>query len=276
MNELPNISQVLIETFRTLITQFVNFVPKLIGAVVIFLIGYFIAKIAAIVVKNVLGKVGLDKVGDKLNEIGIVKQLKTEIKLSNIVSKVLYYFILLIFLTAATETLGVAAITSMVTMLVAFIPKLIAAAIMLQIGLFLADALKKGTISICKSFNVPSGKLIGNIVFFFFFTITIISVLGQAGINTTLLESSFNLLIGGIILAFGVGYGFASRDILANIIASFYGKTRYKEGDVIEVRGVKGEIIDLDSTSVTLKTSTNTTVVIPFQILQSDKVEVFE
>jgi small-conductance mechanosensitive channel len=276
MNELPNISQVLIETFRTLITQFVNFVPKLIGAIVIFLIGYFIAKIAAIIVKNVLGKVGFDKIGDKLNEIGIVKQLKTEIKLSNIVSKVLYYFILLIFLTAATETLGVAAITSMVAMVVAFIPKLIAAAIMLQIGLFLADALKKGTISICKSFNVPSGKLIGNIVFFFFFTITIISVLGQAGINTTLLESSFNLLIGGIILSFGVGYGFASRDILANIIASFYGKTRYKEGDVIEVRGVKGEIIDLDSTSVTLKTSTNTTVVIPFQILQSDKVEVFE
>jgi small-conductance mechanosensitive channel len=261
MNELPNISQVLIETFRTLITQFVNFVPKLIGAIVIFLIGYFIAKIAAIIVKNVLGKVGFDKIGDKLNEIGIVKQLKTEIKLSNIVS---------------TETLGVAAITSMVAMVVAFIPKLIAAAIMLQIGLFLADALKKGTISICKSFNVPSGKLIGNIVFFFFFTITIISVLGQAGINTTLLESSFNLLIGGIILSFGVGYGFASRDILANIIASFYGKTRYKEGDVIEVRGVKGEIIDLDSTSVTLKTSTNTTVVIPFQILQSDKVEVFE
>jgi small-conductance mechanosensitive channel len=275
MNELPNISQILINTFNSLITQLISFVPKLIGAAVILLIGYLVAKITAFVVKNVLDKIGLDKVGEKLNEIGIVKQLKTEIKLSKIVAKVLYYFILLIFVMAATDTLGVAAITSIVAMLVNFIPRLIAAAIMLQVGVLFADAIKKGVVSLCKSFNVPSAKLIGNIVFFFFLIITIISALGQAGINTTLLESSFNLMIGGVIMAFAVGYGFASRDILANIIASFYGKNRYKEGQIISVDGTKGEIIDLDATTVTLKTEKGTSV-LPFQLLQSKEVEIHE
>jgi small-conductance mechanosensitive channel len=275
MNELPNISQILINTFNSLITQLISFVPKLIGAAVILLIGYLVAKITAFVVKNVLDKIGLDKVGEKLNEIGIVKQLKTEIKLSKIVAKVLYYFILLIFVMAATDTLGVAAITSIVAMLVNFIPRLIAAAIMLQVGVLFADAIKKGVVSLCKSFNVPSAKLIGNIVFFFFLIITIISALGQAGINTTLLESSFNLMIGGVIMAFAVGYGFASRDILANIIASFYGKNRYKEGQTISIDGVKGEIVDLDATTITLKTKNGTTV-LPFQIFLSKQVEVFE
>ena len=46
----------------------------------------------------------------------------------------------------------------------------------------------------------------------------------QAGIETSLLESSFNLIIGGLVLAFAIGYGFASRDVLTNILSNFYSK----------------------------------------------------
>jgi Conserved TM helix/Mechanosensitive ion channel len=274
MNNLPNLAQVIVNTINNLIAQFQDFIPKLINVIVILTIGYFIAKLLALATKKVLGKIGFDKIGDKLNEIDIVKQLKTEIKLSEIVAKVLFFFVMLIFIIAATEMLGVAAITSMVMMLVNFIPKLVAAAIMLQIGVLIADALKKTVVTICKSFNVPSGKLIGNVVFYFFLIITVVSALGQAGINTELLESTFNLLIGGVIFAFAVGYGFASRDILSNLLSSFYSGNRYKEGQVVQIDGVKGEIVSIDSTAITLKTE-KSVVVLPLKILQSNKVELF-
>lgn len=274
MSNLPNITEILINTFQTLINQFVDFVPKLVGAVVILLIGVLVAKSVAAIVSRVLKQVGFDKIGAKLNEIDFIRQLQTEIKLSEIVAKVLYYFILLVFITAATETLGVAAITGMVLSLVNFIPKLIAAAIMLQIGILVADGLKKAVTTLCQTFKVASGKLLGSIVFFFFLIITIISALGQAGINTELLESSFNLLIGGIIFAFAVGYGIASRDVMANILSSFYSKDRYKVGQVIQIDDVKGAIVSIDNTSMTLQTG-ETTTVFPLQTLQSRKVEVF-
>lgn len=274
MEKLPNLTEILVNTFRTLINQFIDFVPRLIGGGVVLLIGILVARIASIVVKSLLGKVGFDKIGDRLNEIDFIKQLKTEIKLSEIIAKVLYYFILLIFITAATETLGVKAISDMVLSLVNFIPKVVAAAIMLQIGVLVADALKKAVISLCQTFKVGSGKLLGMIVFFFFLIITVISALGQAGINTELLESSFNLLIGGIIFAFAVGYGIASRDVMANILASFYSKSRFKEGQTIEIDNVKGQIISLDNTSITLKTG-DTTSIFPLQTLQSKKVEIY-
>ena len=167
MEKLPNLTEILINTFRTLINQFVDFVPRLIGAIVVLIIGILVARLAAVLVKNLLGRVGFDKIGDKLNEVDFIKQLQTEIKLSEIVAKVLYYFILLVFITAATETLGVKAISDMVLALVNFIPKVIAAAIMLQIGVLVADALKKAVISICQTFKIASGKLLGMIVFFF-------------------------------------------------------------------------------------------------------------
>lgn len=82
MKELPSITEILISTLTKLINQFVEFVPRFIFAGFILLIGYLVAKGIAIVTKKILERVGFDKIGDKLNEISIVKQLQTEIKLS--------------------------------------------------------------------------------------------------------------------------------------------------------------------------------------------------
>lgn len=275
MKQLPNLAEVVRNTFQNLINQFVEFVPRIFGSMLILLIGIGIARLTAFIIQRVLGRVGFDKIGNRLNEISIIKQLKTEIKLSEIIAKVLYYYILLMFITAATETLGVAAITEMVSSLVNFIPKLIVAAIMLQVGVLLADALRGAVLSLCQSFNIASGRLLSMIVFVFFLIITVISALGQAGINTELLESSFNLIIGGVIFAFAIGYGIASRDIMANILSSFYTKNKYKEGQTIQIENTTGEIIKIDTLSLTLRTG-ETTTVIPLQALQTKNVEVFE
>jgi hypothetical protein len=274
MNSLPALTEVLRNIFNTLIAQFVDFVPRLVGCIIILIIGYIVARTVRVIISKVLSQIGFDRIGDKLNEIAIIKQLKTDIKLSGIVATVLYYYILLIFLTFATDKLGVSTITNMVMSLVTFIPKLIAGAIMLQIGVMLSDAIKTAIVALCKSFNISSAKLIGNIAFIFFLIITLITALGQIGIETALLESSFILIIGGVIGAFALGYGIASKDVLANIISSFYSRKNYREGQLIKIEDVKGVITKIDNTSVTIVNDTTTTI-IPLQLFQTKQVEIF-
>jgi hypothetical protein len=110
-------------------------------------------------------------------------------------------------------------LTEMVTSLVNLIPKLIVAAIMIFVGIMLADALKNAVVYIYKSLKIDSGKLLGSVVFSFFLIIVVIAALKRAGVETSLLESSLNLIIGGVIFAFAVGYGMASRDVLTNILS---------------------------------------------------------
>jgi hypothetical protein len=275
MKPTLSFTDTLLETFNDMIKSFMGFFYNLIGAVLILLIGWLVAKMVAAVSKTMLERVGADKVGEKLNDIDAIKGLKLEIKLSSIISKVLYYFIILFMLRPAADTLGVPAISDMVKLLVEFIPKLISSALMLSAGIFLADALKNFVVTLCKSFNIAAGKLIGTAIFFFLLIIFVIQSVAQVGINTSLLESSFNLLIGGIIFAFAIGYGFASKEILLNIISSFYSKNRYKEGQIIEIDGVKGEIIGMDNTTITIKTEDSKTI-FPLQVLQSKKVIVFD
>ena len=275
MKPTLSFTDTLLATFNEMIRSFMTFFYNLIGAALILLIGWGVAKMVAAVTKKMLEQVGADKIGDKLNEIDAIKGLKLEIKLSSIISKFLYYFILIFMLRPAADTLGVPSISDMVKLLVDFIPKLISSALMLSAGIFLADALKNFVVTLCKSFNIAAGKLIGTAIFFFLLIIFVIQSIAQVGINTSLLESSFNLLVGGIIFAFAIGYGFASKEILLNIISSFYSKNRYKEGQIIEIEGIKGEIIAMDNTTITLRTEDSKTI-FPLKVMQSKTVIVFE
>ncbi|WP_337041624.1 mechanosensitive ion channel family protein [Emticicia sp. 17c] len=276
MNQrVPTFVETLMETFNSLIKSFMGFIYNFIGALAILVIGWVVAKIVAAITKKMLQQVGADRVGEKLNQIDPIKSMRLEIKVSTVVSKILYYFILIFILRPAADTLGVPAISDMVKLLVEFIPKMISAGIMLFVGIWLADTLRNFVVSLCKSFNIAAGKLIGTAVFFFLLIIFVIQAVAQVGINTSLLESSFNLFIGGIILAFAIGYGFASKEILLNIISSFYTKNKYKEGQIIEIDGVKGEIISMDNTSITLQTEESRTI-FPLQVLQSKKIVIFD
>jgi small-conductance mechanosensitive channel len=272
---MPRIDKIIFDTILKLITQFTDFIPKLIGGIIVFLIGLLIAKGIAFVIVNVFKKIGIDSLGEKLNDLDFLKKFKVNIVLSTIISKIVYYFILMIFLSTATETLGFKVITDLVSNMVNMVPKIIAAFILLVVGLLLADGIQKAVVAACKSLNIASAKLIGSIVFFFFLAITVIAALGQAGINTSLLESSFNLIVAGIIFAFSFGYGFASKDVLANIISSFYSKNSLKEGQTIEVDGAKGEIVAVSNTAITIQQNGSKTQ-IPMNEIQTKKVIIFD
>jgi hypothetical protein len=272
---MPNIQDILIQTFTNLINQFTTFVPNFISALVLILVGVGVAKLVASIISKVLEKANIDRLGDKINKMDFVKGMGFEIKLSALMAQVVYFFIMLIFVASATNALQMQFLTDLVSKTMILIPKLITAAIMLFVGLIIADYLKKSVVTICRSLGISAGKLLGSAVFFFFMVISLIAALAQAEINTSLLESSFNIIIGGIIFAFAVGYGIASRDVLANILSSFYSKNKFKEGQTIAIDGVKGEIIAIDATSVTLKTG-DTQTILPMGMFQNSKVEVFE
>ena len=84
-----NLTQMIIEIFSNMIKNFMSFFANLIQASIVVLIGWLVAKLVATIVQKVLQNVGIDKIGEKLNEIDAVKGLKLEIKLSNVISNII-------------------------------------------------------------------------------------------------------------------------------------------------------------------------------------------
>ena len=268
MQSSPDIYGFMTSTVLSFFNSVFSFFPRLIGAVVVLALGFGLARLFSRLALRILSRIGLDKLGERLNEVQFIRQLQTEIKLSEVISKIIYYFILLIFITASTETLGVEAISKMIQSLVAFIPRLIAAAIMLQIGIMVADALKKAVTTLAASFNIPSARNLGTVVFAFVLLVVIISALSQAGINTTLLESSFNLLIGGAIFAFALGYGLSSKEIMVNTLSSIYSRSQFEIGQRIRIDDIEGTITSINQSTILLQTGKDITR-IPMSTLQN-------
>ena len=141
------------------------------------------------------------------------------------------------------------------------------------IGLLVADFIKGIVLTTCESLGIPSAKIISNIVFYFLFLTVTMSALDQAKISTDLINSSFMIIISGVVASFALGYGLASKDMMANFLASFYVKNKFEAGDKITVDGVNGQIEMMDNKSFVLKTN-DKKIVFPLSKLAQDKVEI--
>lgn len=262
------------ELFGDLLTGFVSGIPRILAAILIIIIGYIIAKILKKIVQKVLESIGIDKLGEKLNEIEMVNKADVKIKFSSILAKILYYIVLLIFLMAATSQLQMEAVSNLVQNLIEFIPNLIVAGIILTIGFIFAEMLKTIVHTALTSFGIPSAKLISSFFFYFILINIVVSALTQAKIDTGFLGQNISILIAGVVLAFSIGYGLASKSTMANFIGSMYMKGKINIGDSIKIKNEVGKVIAMDKTAITIEKESGGRIFLPLSTLTTEAVEV--
>ncbi len=258
---------------QQMLADFIQVLPKIALALIILILGWILAKIIAGVVRKLLVKTPLDEAAEKLNSIDLVQKTNIKIIPSTVFAKILYYFILLLSIVAAADVLSMEAISDLISDIIGFIPRILVAGIVLMIGIFIADFIKDMITTVCQSLGIPSAKMIGGFVFWFIFLTALVSAMGQAGIETDFIMSNLSMLLAGGVFAFALGYGIASRDMMANFLASFYSKDKVNIGDNITIDGVTGEVIDMDSNSLTIQ-SNNRKIFIPLKKLSTENLEI--
>jgi small-conductance mechanosensitive channel len=258
-----------------LVKKFGQSIPSIAAAFGVAIVGSIIAAMVSKLISKLLSATGVDALADKINQIDFISNYNIKIVPSRVVGKIVYYILMLVVLIAATELLGMPAVSQLVHDLINYVPTLISAVIVLLFGLLIADTVKDATATACKSLGIPSGKVIANFLFYFIFLTALISALSQAKIDTDFIKSNLNILLGAAVGAFGLGYGLASKDMMSNFLASFYSRDKIKIGDLISVDGVKGVIIDMDNSSLALQLESSV-VIIPLSKLANSKVEIFQ
>lgn len=246
-------------------------IPNIVFAFVIFFVGLMVSKLISKVIKKALSKIGVDKLGEKLESIDIVEKSNVKIKLSTIFSKAIFYILMLFIAIISTDILGLQVVSNLVNDIFIFMPNLLVAMIILIGGTIIADLLKKVVETALKSLNIPSSKMIANFLFYFLFINVLVSALTQSGIETDFLSQNITLIIGGVVLAFSISYGLAAKTSVANYLATFYIKDKFEMGDTISFKDIKGQIIDIDKASLTLRTESGK-VIIPLNTLTEENV----
>jgi small-conductance mechanosensitive channel len=228
----------------------------------------------ASVIKTVISKAGVDKLGKKIEEVDFIRKNNIEIKISGILSRIIFYFMMLIFIVAATDVLGMPALSDLFKNMLNYIPNVVVAGVLLLVGILVADGIRKAIETTGKSLGIPSTGMLATAFFYFIMINFLMAALGQLQIDTGFIEKNILIVIGGISLAFAIGYGLASKTIVSNILSAFYSKDKIKVGDEVTIDNIRGEILNIDRSSVTLLLPNHQKSIIPLSKVTAESITI--
>ena len=204
--------QAIINSFGNAISAFITFIPRLVGFLVILLVGWLVGIGVDKAVTGLLRKVGFSRFSDR---IGLTRfQQRTGMKAdgAKILGMVAFWFIFLIFLVPATNALGLPTVSNTLTTLVDYLPNVFVAILALflgtLLGVFVGDIVR-GTTAVSR---VGNPQIFGNIARWSIIGFACLIALEQLQIAPALITVLFTAVLGGLALAFGLSFGLGGRE----------------------------------------------------------------
>jgi len=207
------------EPLQNAISVFLSYIPQLIGALVILIVGYIVAKILQAVVGRVLQAVGFDR----WMERGGIKQFfdraETNQTPHSILGKLVFWFVFIIAITMAADALGIPQVSAVLAQLIAYIPNIIAAILILILAALLANFLA-GIVR-----GATGSDMLSSIARYAIIVYAVFAALTQLGIAVQLTANTFLIVLGAVALAAALAFGIGGREVARDILEKAYNRS---------------------------------------------------
>ena len=252
--ELDPWTQSLVAAMTALWTKVANFIPNLFGALVVVLLGFLVAKLLDTLLSKLLAKFGLDRL---MAGTGLTKLLGRgglRVPISTLIGKIVYWFVLLIFLVSAAESLGLQRVSATLDMLALYLPKVFGAALVLLVGVLLAQLVNGVVRGAAEGVGLDYAGGLGRVAQWLVIIISISVAISQLEVKTDLLNHVIVIALITVGLAAALAMGLGSREIASQILAGIYVRELFQVGLQVQVGGVEGQIEEIGTVKTTVMT----------------------
>ncbi|MEU4675229.1 hypothetical protein AB0F91_46655 [Amycolatopsis sp. NPDC023774] len=221
----------ILQSLQSAFTTFVNYLPQVIGALLVLLIGFLIAKLLDKAITKGLQKA---KVDDRLKTGGganYVEKLSPQGSPSKLVGLVVFWVIMLFVISSAIGTLGIPALTGFMNQVLSYLPNLLAALLIFLVAAAVAGAI--GGLVHRTMGDTPTGKIVRTLVPAMIMGIAVFMILTQLGISPVIVTITYAALVGSAALAAALAFGLGGRDAAAELVDSGYEKAK-EQNDTIK------------------------------------------
>ncbi len=202
--------------------NFVSFLPALIGAAIILIVGWLISGLLANLIERGLKAIGLESAVERSGIGDFVRRSGTRMTISGVIATLIKYFIFLIFVQAAANVLGIPQLTEIINRIILFIPNVVVAMAIIVVGSLIARFLSGLVRSSVSELGVGSPNLLATLTQYIVIGFAVIAAIDQLGIAATLVNTLLIGLIGSVALAVGLAFGLGGRDVAAQITQKWY------------------------------------------------------
>ncbi|MBZ0326773.1 MAG: mechanosensitive ion channel [Altibacter sp.] len=275
METLTNWKELTFNSLNEMGINIMEAVPNVIGALLILLIGWIITKIIVYLLRKVLHLVKVDKLTDIINEKDLFGKTDLKFNVTSVIVAFVKWIMFLVFLIVASDIMNWEIVSVEIGKLLSYLPKLFSALALFMVGLYIASFIKKAIRGLFDSFDLSGAKIISSLVFYVIAIIITVTALNQAGIDTDIITNNLTIILGAFLATIAIGFGLGSKDIVSDLLKTFYTRKSYEIGQAIQFNNISGTIESINSISITLKTASGR-IVVPIKDIVENQIEIKE
>lgn len=214
----------ILQSLQSAFTTFVNYLPQIVGAIVVLVVGYIIAKILNVVITKLLRRARLD---DRLTSTSgnrFVEKVSPGGSPARLVGGVVFWVIMLFVISSAISTLNIPALTGFMNLVFGYLPNVLAALLIFIVAAAVAGAISGLAQRVLG--DTPTGRLVRTGGPALVMAIAVFMILTQLRIAPVIVTATYIALIGAIALGSALAFGLGGRDAAADLINSSYRKAR--------------------------------------------------
>jgi hypothetical protein len=208
------------QPFEDAFSKLLSFIPNLLGGLVILLVGYFVAKILGNLVGRLLGRVGFDGWMERAGVSGVLQRSGTGLTASAMLGKVVFWFVFLISFTMFASALGVPEISSFMSDMLGYIPRIFAAIVIVCLAALFANFLA----AIIR--GATGNDTLAKVARYAVLVYAAFAALTQLGVAVQLTGNTLLIVLAGAALALGLAFGLGGREMAGRALGNLFDKDK--------------------------------------------------
>jgi len=214
-----DLTEVIVNSFNNLLVGFFSAVPKVLGAVLVLVIGWAIAAAIAQLVVRFVGVLKVDKVLEKMGLSVVFERAGLKLESAAFVGWLVKWFLILVVFLAAVDILGLGAVADYLRQILNYIPNLIVAVLILLVSVLLGDVIDRLVVASVKAAELRSAEFLGKVARWSIYVVALLAALIQLGIARELLLTLFTGFVAMLAIAGGLAFGFGGQDFARDLLA---------------------------------------------------------
>jgi hypothetical protein len=215
---ISNWGQVFTTSLLNVWAGVINFVPILIIAIVIFAIGWVLAALIEKLVESLFKTLKVDSLLKGAGTEEAVRRAGYTLNSGAFVGALVKWFIIIVFLMASLNILGLGQVNDFLKQVVAYLPNVIVAVLILMVAAIVASAMQKTVVASALAAHSKYSELLGRVTKWSIWIFALLAALLQLGVAATLIQMILTALFAGIALAIGLAFGLGGKDVAARVI----------------------------------------------------------
>ena len=218
--------EMLLEPLRVFLRQMGDFLPRLALALVVIVIGYFIAKAVRYAIVRGLRAVNFNVLTERAGIDGFLRGGGIRADGTEIVALLFYWVVILVALVIGFNSLGLGYITDLLSRVLLFVPKVLVAMLILAFGAYFAGFIGHAVAAYCKKVQLQDAELLGRICQYAILAFVVLIALDQVNIGGDIVRLTFLIVLAGVVFALALAFGLGGKEWAADMLERWWPRRR--------------------------------------------------